>query len=307
MFGQIVIGPPGSGKTTYCNGMQQFLTAIGRKVAVINLDPANDGNLPYDAAASITEIIELEEVMEKLELGPNGAMVYCMEYLEKNIDWLKEKLKSLKGHYFIFDFPGQVELYTHHDSVRNIVQLLTKLNYRLCAVHLVDSHYCSDPCKYMSVVMVALSTMMKLEMPHINILSKIDLIEAGGKLEFGLEFYTDVLDLPFLAQRIADDPNLPPRYAKLNAAMADVLDGFGMLNFHPLNIQDKHNVHAVLCAVDKANGYVFTGMEGDNLAAVLGTKMGETDWKYNQAAAFHEMYMEQDGEDVVADDDDADY
>lgn len=62
MFGQLVIGPPGSGKTTYCNGMQQFLTAIGRcralfpeeiihpcasmcgrKVAIINLDPANDG------------------------------------------------------------------------------------------------------------------------------------------------------------------------------------------------------------------------------------------------------------------------
>ena len=46
MFGQIVIGPPGSGKTTYCNGMSQFLTALGRKVAVINIDPAND-NIPF--------------------------------------------------------------------------------------------------------------------------------------------------------------------------------------------------------------------------------------------------------------------
>ena len=42
MFGQIVIGPPGSGKTTYCTGMQQFLRLLDRKVAVINLDPAND-------------------------------------------------------------------------------------------------------------------------------------------------------------------------------------------------------------------------------------------------------------------------
>ena len=42
MFGQLVIGPPGSGKTTYCTGIQQFLSATGRKVAVINLDPAND-------------------------------------------------------------------------------------------------------------------------------------------------------------------------------------------------------------------------------------------------------------------------
>ncbi|KAL6511588.1 GPN-loop GTPase qqt1 [Orobanche gracilis] len=45
-FGQVVIGPPGSGKTTYCNGMSQFLQLFGRKVAVINLDPANEA-LPY--------------------------------------------------------------------------------------------------------------------------------------------------------------------------------------------------------------------------------------------------------------------
>lgn len=37
MYGQLVIGPPGSGKTTYCNTMSKFLESIGRKVAVINI------------------------------------------------------------------------------------------------------------------------------------------------------------------------------------------------------------------------------------------------------------------------------
>ena len=40
-FGQVVVGPPGSGKTTYCRAMRAYLENTGRKVAVISLDPAN--------------------------------------------------------------------------------------------------------------------------------------------------------------------------------------------------------------------------------------------------------------------------
>ena len=32
VFGQLVIGPPGSGKTTYCHAIKEFLTGVGRKV-----------------------------------------------------------------------------------------------------------------------------------------------------------------------------------------------------------------------------------------------------------------------------------
>ena len=44
-FGQVVIGPAGAGKTTYCAGMQQLLAGIKRPCVVVNLDPAND-NMP---------------------------------------------------------------------------------------------------------------------------------------------------------------------------------------------------------------------------------------------------------------------
>lgn len=37
--------------------------------------------------------------MEELKLGPNGGMMYCMEFLEKNFDWFEEKLKSLGGNF----------------------------------------------------------------------------------------------------------------------------------------------------------------------------------------------------------------
>lgn len=60
-FGQVVVGPPGSGKTTYCLGMFQYLKAIGRDAAIINLDPANHGEgVPYTPEVDIEDLVSLE-------------------------------------------------------------------------------------------------------------------------------------------------------------------------------------------------------------------------------------------------------
>ena len=53
---------------------------------------------------------------------------------------------------------------------------------QLAAVHLVDAHYCSDPGKFVSVLLTSLSTMVQIGLPHINVLSKVDLMEQYGKL-----------------------------------------------------------------------------------------------------------------------------
>jgi len=95
-FAQLVIGPPGSGKSTYCDGMQQFMSAIGRKCSVVNLDPANE-HTSYTTALDVRDLITLEEVMEAEELGPNGGVLYALEELEHNIEWLEEGLSKLGG------------------------------------------------------------------------------------------------------------------------------------------------------------------------------------------------------------------
>ena len=48
------------------------------------------------------------------------------------VDWLEKGLTELGEDYVLFDCPGQVELYTHHSSLRNIFFRLQKLGYRVC-------------------------------------------------------------------------------------------------------------------------------------------------------------------------------
>ncbi|EDO30990.1 predicted protein [Nematostella vectensis] len=288
-FGQMVIGPPGSGKSTYCAGMLEFLTGLGRKVAVINLDPAND-QLPYKCAVDISSLISLSDVMDNLKLGPNGGLIFCMEYLEKNLDWLENQLKALEGHYFVFDCPGQVELYTHHASVRNIVKQLEKWDSRLVAVHLVDSHYCSDPGKFISVLLTSLCTMIQVELPHINVLSKIDLIENYGKLAFGLDYYTEVLDLQFLVEHLNDSP-FGSKYKKLNKALGSLVEDYGLVSFLTLNVQDRESMFGVVKAVDKANGYVFGAKyQETNFSALLSSAVG-ADFEFFKTASVQEQYV----------------
>ncbi|CAL1395824.1 unnamed protein product [Linum trigynum] len=293
VFGQVVIGPPGSGKTTYCNGMSQFLRLIGRKVAVINLDPAND-SLPYDCAVNIKDLIKLSDVMAEHSLGPNGGLVYCMDFLEKNIDWLQSKLRPLlKDHYLLFDFPGQVELFFLHANAKNVImKLIKKLNLRLTAVHLVDAHLCSDAGKYVSGLLLSLSTMLHLELPHINVLSKIDLIENYGKLGFNLEYYMDVQDLSYLQYHLDQDPR-SAKYRKLTKELCEVVEDYSLVNFSTLDIQDKESVGNLVKLIDKSNGYIFAGIDA---SAVEFSKIAvrQTDWDYYRVAEVQEKYMKDD-------------
>lgn len=52
LYGQLVIGPPGSGKTTYCHKINEFYKELERNVAVVNLDPANE-QMEYNAQIDI--------------------------------------------------------------------------------------------------------------------------------------------------------------------------------------------------------------------------------------------------------------
>lgn len=70
------------------------MSAIGRKCSIVNLDPANE-QTTYPCAIDVRKLITLDEVMDEEGLGPNGGVMYALEELEQNIEWLEEGLSRL--------------------------------------------------------------------------------------------------------------------------------------------------------------------------------------------------------------------
>ncbi|GAA5853315.1 hypothetical protein JCM9279_003356 [Rhodotorula babjevae] len=291
-FGQVVIGPPGSGKTTYVWGLHQFFTALERPILLVNLDPAAPSP-PYPHSVSIADLISLDDAMSAHGLGPNGAMLYCLEYLEANLDWLDAELdraltaleaagpRAAAGEdgdddeldpvsggrreprrwrrdemYVVFDTPGQVELSTNHDSLKHILEHLRKrAGFRLAAVHLMDASHILDAPKYVAVLLLALRTMLQLELPHVNVLSKVDLLGQAGDLPFNLDYYTEVQDLSYLLPFLERDQRTQ-RFGELNRVICDLVEEFGLVGFETLAVEDKDSMLRLVQVIDQALGYV---------------------------------------------------
>ncbi len=99
-------------------------------------------------------------------------------------------------------------------------------------------------------------------MPHINLLSKIDLVEQYGKLSFNLDYYTNVLDLNYILSELNDD-KIFAKYKKMNKLLCDIVEDFSLVSFLPLNIQNKECLVNILDAIDNANGYLYGNMDKD--------------------------------------------
>ena len=245
-FVQLVVGPAGVGKSTYCKTIQDHCSASKRRMHVANLDPAAE-HFDYECAFDIRDLVSLEEVMEELNFGPNGGLVYCMEYLFKHSEWLYERMEEFgEDDYVILDCPGQVELYSHLPVMRNIVELLQQWDYRILSVYLLDALFVLDSAKFISGCMLSLSCMMQLSLPHINVITKCDMADK--------EAVARILDAEgaTMINMIPQQQTVHPRFQALTAAMSSVIDDYMMVSFVMLDQSDEETIDNVLMHCDRA-------------------------------------------------------
>lgn len=136
-FGQIIIGTAGAGKSTYCEAIQNMGSLLKRTIHIINLDPACE-KFYYSPLIDINDLISVTDVQEELMLGPNGSLLYCLEYLLDNFDWLQEQMATLgQDDYVLFDCPGQIEIF-QSELMTQLVGKLTNFGFALCSVYMLD-------------------------------------------------------------------------------------------------------------------------------------------------------------------------
>ena len=206
--------------------------------------------------------------MEEMGLGPNGGLIYCFEFLLQNLDFLTEALDTLTEEYLIIiDMPGQIELYTHIPILPALVKHLTRsgaLDINLCAAYLLEATFVVDKAKFFAGTLSAMSAMIMLEVPHINILSKMDLVKGQvGKRELKrfLDPDTSLLDdeadaeEPEAGVGNVDDTKTVmtgESFKRLNRAVAGLIDSFSMVSYLRLDVQDEDSVGGILSYIDEA-------------------------------------------------------
>jgi len=165
----VVMGPAGSGKSTFVRNFSEYLRDYD--VKVVNLDPASDPI--YSADRDVRDFVRTEDVMKSYRLGINGALMKSIDLTLNYIDKL-----IVKGDYVIFDTPGQMELFLYSKSGLKIAEEISKYDWSVC-LFIIDSEIASTPENFASIVAQNAVISLRFSMPTITIFNKCDLIDLN--------------------------------------------------------------------------------------------------------------------------------
>lgn len=124
-----------------------------------------------------------------------------------------------------------------------------------------------------------------MDLPHLNVLTKIDNLRNYPNLPFNLDYYTEVQDLNYLLPHLnreqnsgipgptfkeatemdVDDEEEPTsKFSALNKAIVELVEDFALVGFETLAVEDKKSMLTLLRAIDRAGGFAMGGVEGVN-------------------------------------------
>lgn len=184
----IVLGMAGSGKTTFVSRLTSYLYNNKNPPYVINLDPACM-EVPYLANIDIRDTVKYKEVMKQYGLGPNGGIVTSLNLFSTKFDQVMSLINKNKSRhkYFVFDTPGQIEVFTWSASGNIITETLAS-SFTTVIIYVMDSAKSVNPVTFMSNMLYACSILYKTKLPFIVVMNKIDIVDNAYATEWMRDF-----------------------------------------------------------------------------------------------------------------------
>src|SRR6478609_1477034 len=139
----LVCGLAGSGKTTFIAKSRDYLQGLGKRVYVVNLDPAVV-NLYYPVNLDIRDNVDFSSLCRDKNIGPNGAILTSLNLFFSKIDQFMQIMerKVATHDYILIDSPGQIEFLLWSASGDVLCDNLVKLQKFTKLLYVIDKSKC---------------------------------------------------------------------------------------------------------------------------------------------------------------------
>ena len=172
------IGTAGSGKSSLTGLLRDYVAKRDPEISAItlNLDPGVK-IMPYTPDIDIRDFLNLEEVMTKYGLGPNGAMILASDLMINFLDDIRDEIDEYNPDWIFVDTAGQLELFAFRETGPLIASSLGFGSIQRAVTFLFDSNLVLRPNGFISTLLLAASVQFRFRnIPQINVLSKADLL-----------------------------------------------------------------------------------------------------------------------------------
>ena len=168
-----VIGTAGAGKSLFTASFTEWLKVGKQKTISVNLDPGVM-NLPYAPDIDIRNRININQIMENYNLGPNGALVLANDLIAEETQRIGGEIEDLQSDIVVVDTPGQMELFAFRASGPYIANELTQDQKAI--IYLFDAVFSFNPLNYVSNMFLSAAVYNRFFFPQLHVLSKCDLL-----------------------------------------------------------------------------------------------------------------------------------
>lgn len=173
----LVVGMAGTGKTTLVHQIQHYAAERNISSYYINLDPAVT-HVPYGVNIDIRDTVKYKDVMKTYRLGPNGAIMTCLNLFTTKFHQVVSLLESKEDlEWIVVDTPGQIEVFTWSASGQLISSALSAA-FPTVVLFVADITRCSSPQTFVSAMLYASGIMLKQKMPLTVMFNKTDIVSA---------------------------------------------------------------------------------------------------------------------------------